>query len=139
MAEECVVVKTAVQWYGVSPILSASPWMRQAFADLSELRQLKDNWDGYSSPAIESRVLEQAGRVLSALEVEDAPSLSISPVPGGGVQLEWQCAGRELEIEILPDCTLQFLAVFGGGMEEGVVPSPSIDVIRCLFEWLLEG
>lgn len=41
----------------------------------------------------------------------DIPAPIIVPVPGGGVQFEWQLATRELEIEFCPGGRVEYLAV----------------------------
>ncbi|HLX64216.1 MAG TPA: hypothetical protein VKX17_23290 [Planctomycetota bacterium] len=94
---------------------------------LGKLAQLPSGWDGHDSPPIKTETIEQAERVLAALEAESAPAPHICPVAGGGVQLEWQHGGRELEIEILPDGSVQYLTVHGNDMDEGILPLPATD------------
>jgi hypothetical protein len=140
MSQVCVEPALTEQWSSVTPLSSAAPWMGAAFANLRELAELPVNWDGYHSPAIDPAIVEQAGRILSALEIENVPVPSIGPVSGGGLQLEWQFAGRELEIEVLPDRSVQVLLVNGKEMEEFALSSfNQVDEVRDLISWLVQG
>jgi hypothetical protein len=139
MSAECVVAQPASQWQEVSPLSSVAPWLHKAFEDLQKLHQLGANWDGYGSPAVNPCVLEQGARILSALEIEGLPAPVICPVPGGGIQFEWEYAGRAMEIEVLPDGTIQYLAVEGGASEEDTLPAGSVDYTRRLLAWLIQG
>lgn len=72
---------------------------------------------------------------------ENLPTPHISPVPGGGIQFEWQKGYRELELEILPNRSIEFLVVTEGDMTEGhlrFVDSDEIDVteINRLCAWV---
>lgn len=124
------------QWGGVTPISKANFWLRLAQRKISELAQLPENWDGYGSLPIQQPAIEQSADVLSILSNLDLPDPQIFPVPGGGVQLEFRQASRELEIEILPDGSIQFLIVQDGKMREGAVPYGSRGEIIRLAIWL---
>ena len=71
------------------------------------------------------------------MEFDDLPLPQVVPVPGGGVQLEWRHGRREVEIEILPDGTMEFLRVEDGEPRDeeltGVVPLPP------LFAWFISA
>lgn len=111
-------------------------WIRQADQKISELSQLPENWDGYGSRSIQQAAVEQASALLSKLASFNLPAPQIFPVPGGGIQLEFRQDSRELEIEILPDGSIEYLTVNEEGqMSEGsVLPN---DVYR-LAHWLQE-
>jgi hypothetical protein len=64
------------------------------------------------------------------------PPLQIFPVPGGGLQFEWQTATCGAELEFLPDGTMQYLIEDAQGeMREGEVSSSDLEVYR-LIRWL---
>lgn len=71
------------------------------------LQKLPDNWDGRGSPAPQDRAIEKALSLLQYLEVEDPPEPRVGPVPGGGLQMEWDHNDRGLELEIFPDGSVQ--------------------------------
>ena len=56
--------------------------------------------------------------MIAELSVHDLPSPGVFPVPGGGVQLEWQFGDRYLEIEFAPDGSAGYLAVSETGEKD---------------------
>lgn len=125
------------QWSGVTPLSKANLWLRAAQRKITELAQLPENWDGYGSRPLQQAAIEQAADLLAFLSPLDLPPPRIFPVPGGGVQFEFQQEPRELEIEILPDGSLEFLLVAENGeLREGSIPSGSSGEIYRLAYWL---
>lgn len=97
-------------WVRVTSVWESGSWLREALEAVSELASLGENWDGYGSPAIQHGAVETAVRLLSKLAVlEGLPAPGIRPVSGGGLQIELQSADQELEIEILPEGSLELL------------------------------
>lgn len=106
-------------------------------ARLAELSELPDNWDGYGSPSLQPAVQETASALIGIICEAVAPTPHFAPVSGGGLQLEWQRQGRELELEILPDGEIVFLKVSEAGeMQEGSLPSSFHDNAMELVQWL---
>jgi len=104
------------------------------------LARLKPNWDGYGSPAVQSAALEAAARVLSALDAQSPHAPQICPVAGGGVGIEWHVGTREVELEILPDGSVEFLTVVNGEPEEeGRLVLDQLSSARRLVAWVSEG
>lgn len=126
------------QWGAITPLLAeADLWLRPAQRKISELAQLPENWDSYGSRSIQPAAIKQAADLIAYLSKFNLPSPHIFPVSGGGIQLEFEQGGRELEIEILPDGSLEFLKVDEKGeMQEGKVLSGSEPEIRRLVYWL---
>ena len=100
------------------------------------LRELPDDWDSYGSPPIDDRAVACGLVLLIQAEQENAPAPQVCPVPGGGVQLEWQNGPRALELEALPDGSAQFLRVDGDTMDEGPVELHGLPQVRTLLQWL---
>jgi hypothetical protein len=127
------------QWSGVTPLFvsKANHWLRSALEKISELARLPENWDSYGSRPIQQPAIEQAANLVACLSKLDPPYPQIFPVPGGGIQLELQQGQRELELEILPDGSIEYLLVAEGGeMLEGSIPSSSRGDIYRLAYWL---
>ena len=124
------------QWSGVTPLSERSPWLSATQRKIAELAQLPENWDSYGSRPIRPAAIEQAADILAYLSKLNLPRPQIFPVPGGGIQLEFQQERRELEIEILPDGSIEFLVVEGGEMREGSIPSGSSGEVYRLAYWL---
>jgi hypothetical protein len=127
------------QWSGVTPlsVSKANPWLHSAQQKISELAQLSENWDSYGSRPVQQPAIEQAADLVACLSKLDLPDPQIFPVPGGGIQLELQEGQRELELEIMPDGSIEYLLVAEGGeMLEGSIPTSSRGDIYRLAYWL---
>ncbi len=128
------------QWSGVTPLADTNLWLRTAQKKITELTQLPENWDSYGSRPIQPSAIEQAADLLALLSRLDLPRPEIFPVPGGGIQIEFQQDRRELEIEILPNGSTGYLQVAETGeMREDTIPSGSREDIYRLAYWLQGG
>jgi hypothetical protein len=129
----------------VTPLANAGPWLVDTLKALARLAELKDNWDGYGSPPIRQAAFESAWRLVSVIEMEELPTPSVGPVSGGGIGIVWQAATRELQIEILPDGSVEFLVAAvdtATGKEvtqEGRLSLAYTDQVRRLVSWLISG
>jgi len=101
------------------------------------------NWDGYGSPPIEQAALRKAITLLEAIQRYDLPTPEICPVTGGGIGIDWQLHPRELEIEVLPDGSAEFLMVEGEKMGsktiEGSFPPDATSAIQRLANQFING
>ena len=111
---------------------------------LAKLAILPDNWDSQGSPPIQGDVIALAFMILAEIESYELPTAHIGPVPGGGLGIEWRYGQRDLNLEILPDCSLGFLKAENGSagfdpnqMEDGVIPSDRLNQLRPLIRWLM--
>jgi hypothetical protein len=121
----------------VTPVVYATAWLREAQHKVFELTQLRENWDSYGSRRIQQAAIEQTSAALRHLSMINLPSPQIFPVPGGGLQLEFEQDGRELEIEFLPDGSTEYLMVDSNGeMREGSIPTGSKGDLYRLAYWL---
>jgi hypothetical protein len=121
------------QWGSVTPLAQATPWLRSSLRKVTELALLPSGWDGYGSRPIQQPAVERVSEVLTYLSYLDLPNPQLFPVPGGGIQIEMRQDDRELEIEILPDGSIEYLLVLSNGeMSEGAIPSTSIGDLLCL-------
>jgi len=99
------------QWNRVTPQADAPQWLMPALESLSRLGGLASNWDGYGSPPARPAALQTAHWLVATLERLPLPTPQVCPVTGGGIGFSWQSDTRELEVEILPDGSAQYLAV----------------------------
>src|SRR5262245_13563003 len=98
------------QWNAVSALSGLNYWQEEALTELSRIARLPENWDGYGSPPLSQKAREQAADLIDSLASNAPPSSPhIAPVPGGGLQFEWDYLGRYMELEILPNGNLEFL------------------------------
>ena len=125
-----------VQWSSVTPRSRATRWQLRVLGSVLRLRNLPQSWDTYGSPRLQYGAQESAADLIALLALDEPPLPHVSPVPGGGVQFEWEFRNRALEIEILADGTMEFLAVAEDGfMTEGPLAYTHTQVPR-LIRWL---
>jgi hypothetical protein len=128
----------------VARLGSAAVWVDDARRTLAKLAILPDNWEGRGSPAIQTGVITLAFQILNELESYDLPTAHVGPVPGGGIGIEWRYGNRDLNLEILPDGSLEFLKAekTSSGfdpnqMVDGQIPSDRVNEVRALIRWLM--
>lgn len=120
------------------PLSTLNSWQLNTLRAISKLSKLPEDWDGYGSPKIKPEALKTAFDLVLAIEIKYIPTCHVYPVPGGGIQLEWQNFNRELEIEILHNGAIEFLTVAEDEeMEEGSLSLGEIDEVRNLLFWLI--
>jgi len=128
------------QWTGVLTLSPTTTGDLAYFQDVKEkldhLAELGFNWDGEGGEPISRRTLSIAGELLLPLAKIQPPVPRIAPVLGGGIQFEWEVAGRELEIEILPDGSVEYLVAEGEATHEGELTAWPTDEVRRLVYWL---
>lgn len=124
------------QWSGFTVIVH-SQWETQAVKGVLRIQKLPSNWDSYGSPAPTRKAVDASLMLLwqiIRLGLEDLPVPHVVPVSGGGIQLEWQVGRRELELEVLPDGSAEFLKVEDGDpITEGPLEGW---MMPALFGWL---
>lgn len=126
------------QLSAVTPITSEmSLWLQDSQKELQNLKTLPENWDSYGSPQITNQASKKVADLLHNLACFGLNKPNLFPVSGGGLQLEWQNGERELEIEVLPDGTIEFLIVNENEeMKEGKATEG--DILR-LAQWFRVG
>ena len=131
--------------YGHPSSLSATPdlpldepWARDVSISLGELARLPVGWDTYGSPPPSLDLVWQVLWLLVCIERTDLPLPVAVPLPGGGVQLEWETASRELEVEFHPNGPARYLAVDlrTGTASESDFPIRDYETMRRLIGWL---
>lgn len=102
---------------------------------LQPLLSLQENWDGYGSQRLTEDAVRRADAALQEGSRHRIGVPDVAPASGGGVFLEWEVAGRDLELDILPDGHIQFVRTYpDGAMEEDKDLPP--DELPSLFRWL---
>ena len=126
-------------------VLDHDDLLIDALVGLNRLRELEEDWDSYGSVPPSHDLLEVAESFVRATDWYFAPFLlppHITAVSGGGVQFEWHCGVRELEIEfgLIDDGGLpvEYLRVsHGERFNDGVVESTS-ELLGHL-NWIIGG
>lgn len=99
------------QSVGVTSVFDQVSWFKSVRTRLQNLASLPENWNGYGSPQIAGEAISESLRIINELAKLGMPEPEIFPISGGGVQMEWQNQGAELEIEIMPDRSISYLLV----------------------------
>lgn len=99
------------QWSEVAVVASQPLWFRNVQTEIAELTKLPDDWDSYGSVAIKQDVANEALKALSHLSRLGMSIPEVFAVPGGGIQFEWSGNSSEMELEIRPNHTIEFLIV----------------------------
>jgi hypothetical protein len=120
-------------WAQITPLIELGARAAGAVQMLREFARMPQNWDGYDSPPLTTGASHTAMELLAAIG-DGLAGVRIAPVSGGGVQFEWHIGARELELEILPEGSVQFLIVEGGQMQEGDVVTRA--TLEALLRWL---
>ena len=103
------------------------------------MTELEQNWDGYGSPPIGARVFETTVFLLGrfAIEANRLPVPNLAPVTGGGLHLEFGVGSKELEIEVLPDSSIEVFLTEGHFEQESQMRADWLNV-TAVADWLLE-
>ena len=126
------------QWVGFTRAPEDYEWFSATLVEVRRLAALEPDWDGYDSPTIQSTVMETVVSLLGrfATGIYRPPVPEIAPVTGGGLHLEFGLGNRELEIEVLPDTSVQVVLTHGERELESHGPADRLNV-SALVEWLL--
>lgn len=100
----------------------ASPLALRVFQlarQVEAFRALPPNWDTYGALPTQEPAIRRAQQLLDLLSLQLTSSRSVSihvfPMRDGGVQLEVDREGAEMEIEVHPDGTEDYLVFNGEG------------------------
>jgi hypothetical protein len=131
------------QWSRVN--ILEKPRMLECLRMVADLTRLDANWDGHGSAKIQSAALSTAVGIMLQAPLEYLPMPHVCPVSGGSVGLHWRAGERELELTVLGNGAIEYLAVPGqrledeASIEEGTLsPGCAGDVGRWL-QWLIEA
>lgn len=128
---------TNAQLSAIMPLYMVTPAFAESLRRISALTQLPENWDSYGSPCVQRQAIQRAIEVIAAGQAEFTPVPRIVPVAGGGLQIEWDMGPRELEIEVLPDGSIEVLMVEGEMMIETPLPAGRVyPLVPTLLNWL---
>jgi hypothetical protein len=122
-------------------------WLVNARNRLTRLASLPHNWDGEGGSSPQPQAIRSAERVLVAIETyRRLPPVHIGPSSSGGLGLEWRHENRDLDLDISPDGSIEYLKSIKAGarfdvedMEDGEILPDDIGEIRLLVGWLMTG
>jgi len=123
------------KWTKEVSTFDLSQWKIEAISQTLRLERLPTDWDSYGSPPPSNELADFCIDWLKNIPFNDLPSPNVVPVSGGGIQFEWSLPDRELELEVLPNYTIEFLKVERGEpLDQGEVTN--LQQLQALFGWL---
>jgi hypothetical protein len=126
------------QWVTVIPTRALSQWQIQGIKRLNEILLLPENWDSYGSRPPTRAAADTAMEILTGTDIDYFVAPRVVPISGGGLQLEWECGARSLEVEVLDDGSVEYLTCEDGqACREGRIHA--FTEARPLFLWLLSS
>ena len=129
------VAATATGYRSFS-VRALGEWQVEALKKLARFGLLPMNWDSYGSPPISDDVLEATAELVSGVSLQRVPDFAMTPVSGGGVQMEWEKGDRKLILEVHPDITFDVLIAEGDESRELLLPSLRSRAIEGLLSWV---
>ncbi|HEU4388736.1 MAG TPA: hypothetical protein VFV34_13120 [Blastocatellia bacterium] len=115
-----------------------SAWLDQIRQKLESVRRLPRNWDRENGDPIDPQIINTASELLLPLATLAPPLPVIAPILGGGMQFIWEVGERALEVEILPDRSVEYLLIEGINSEEHMLEDDGPAEIERLVRWLLQ-
>jgi len=140
--------KTMATTVDKTPRSGAEDWRSSALEEVAKLARLPENWDGYGSPPLAEHAVRTTIDLLRAVEGNEVSAPHLCPVTGGGLGILWQAATRRLEIEVVPDGSIEYAALAREegaehAVQEGCVAAGRSDEVRHLLKrligWLVYG
>ena len=103
-------------------IVSSEPALRSAIDRIAEMAKLPANWDRADADPPTALAVGGACHLIEAVAADQArrgrgriaPATS-SPIPDGGLQVEWEGPHARIDVQINPDGSYGFLATWGRG------------------------
>jgi hypothetical protein len=113
-------------------------WVLEAAKKLEALGRLRPGWDSYGGVPLKRGTKELTLRILDWLGTADLPVPAVVLGSGGTVQLEWRTKGKELDVELRDNNTIEFVKVYqAGNIEEGETADNLSAKVHDLSRWLL--
>ena len=112
-------------------------WIERTLPFLQRIADLPHDWDSLGSPKPCNRVITAAMHLLKRLQnsrLGAIPVPFVSPIAGGGIQLEWDSSQKHLEIEVLNSMNVVFLMEEHGETECGEFALAEVERVRRLLD-----
>jgi hypothetical protein len=78
-------------------------WVHPFVEQMKSVHALKPGWDGPEARPVSSEAFRATLVILEETMARDTIAPTVVPVSDGGLQLEWHCAGVDLEVYIERD------------------------------------
>lgn len=108
--------------------------MSNSLKIIEDIRGLRNNWDGDSSLAPYSVVIEAAKEVINFATDAGQEVYTIAPGPAGEIMLDFRCREKMLEIIIYPD-KIKFVQFSSSEQPVQSLVAPDLSIEKLLL-WL---
>ena len=108
---------------------------------IARLRGFAPGWDSRRAPALDTRVLDAAERLLMEMEPHITTRPLIVPLVNGAVQIEWHDGPKLLELEFEGPETIHYLKWHPdtGVEDEAFARVADRDAVRALLSWFSQA
>jgi hypothetical protein len=131
-----VEVRHGGHFADVTAVSEAPLWYFRAVRIVNDFRDLEANWDSYQSPPPTEVARASALRVLRFVPEVALGAPHIAPVSGGGIDLGWYFDRSRLEVEVLPDGSIEYLFQDPDGrIDDGSIAAGHVSSIREQLRW----
>lgn len=115
-------------------------WVVEAAKKLEALRRFQNGWDSYGGLPLKRGAKHLTLQVLGWLRKDELPIPAVVLGSAGTVQLEWRAKGKELEVEIRDNDSIEYVKVSAAGeIEEGEAASDLSRKLHDLTGWLRQS
>jgi len=112
-------------------------WVIEAVKKLESLGRFRANWDSYGGLPLTPRVKSFTIQVLGWLRKSELPVPAVVLGSAGNVQLEWRANGKELDVELRDDNSIEYVrASADGSIEDAEVAKALPETLSKLTLWL---
>jgi hypothetical protein len=134
------IVQGTTQVSTVYDATHISNWQIEAVKKILDFENLPDNWDSYGSEA-PNEVARQKAIDFILMVPSGKPEPIVLPLSGGAIQIGWRKRGRGVQLEFLPDGSIEYLLIQGGEPEGdgGVLQFISPSLVSSISKWLVSS
>lgn len=119
---------------------ATAAWVVEAAKKLDRLGRFRVGWDSYGGLPLKPSAQNLTLQVLDWLREDELPVPAVVLGSGGTVQLEWKAKGKELEVELRDNDSIEFVKVSPSGtIEEGETSVNLSGKLHDLTSWLLQS
>jgi hypothetical protein len=124
-------------WYGAIPIECLTTAQLRLLREIGNLVSLPHGWDSYGSLPPTTEAVASAISQILRNHSTSLPSAQVFPVSGGGIQFVWQKSGRTLDLEFLPNGSIEYLTSESGNQRlEGELANSNHPMMQALMAWV---
>lgn len=79
---------------------SSPGWLHDLEDQLASILNLQAGWDSYGADRPDDALVAHALDIFLEAATDQTPAPQVIPLPSGGIQLEWHCAGIDIEMSV---------------------------------------